>query len=427
MQKLQSFAGMNEIMPGKNKLMIFAAKCIVIATMILSAGKVNATLNNPNTDWLKNDQIGIFSHWLMGMNDISTDPAQWNNMVNSFNVTNYVSQARAAGVKYVVLTIGQGRGYYCSPNAKWDSLLAAAGLPPRSPTRDLPLDLYNELNKYGMRLMLYFVGDPSTQEGGAGLAALGYNGTYDNNTYRNNVMAMAKEWADRYGSKVSGWWIDGTGRANFLGSGQLPTYAADLKSGNANAIVAFNAGQGVYKLDDSQDFTAGEKNDAGSMPTNRWFQGVQWHVLVKLSPGWGGYGIQNPVADVGSWASKVKGKQSAISIDCRTMQNGSMVETDQVSAVQQCVAVAPTILGSNLTLNKPVTTSSDVSSTQNGPEAVDGNTDTKWCSKPESTNPGDKWLRIDLGSAQTVGEWIVTHASSSEIASLNTKNYKLQK
>jgi len=412
----------------KTKLLAFATKYITVLALILSTGRVNATLNNPNTDWLMNDQVGIFSHWLMGFNDISTDPAQWNNMVNSFNVTNYVNQVRGAGVKYVVLTLGQGRGYYCSPNAKWDSLLAAAGLPARSPTRDLPLDLYNELNKYGIRLMLYFVGDPSNQEGGAGLAALGYNGTYDNSTYRNNVMAMAKEWSDRYGSKVSGWWIDGVTRANFLGSGQLPTYASNLKDGNANAIVAFNPGVGVSKMDNSQDFTAGEQNDIGQMPTNRWVQGVQWHVLVKFDANsWAGGGVQEPANQTAAWVSQVKGMQGVVSFNCQIFKNGTM-NTNQVSYVQQCVAVVPTPAGSDLALNKSVTTSSDVNSTQNGPKAVDGNQTTKWCSLPESTNPGDKWLRIDLGSAQTIATWAVSHAQiNGESWTLNTKDFKLQK
>src|SRR5262249_16650758 len=46
--------------------------------------------------------------------------------------------------------------------------------------------------------------------------------------------------------------------------------------------------------------------------------------------------------------------------------------------------------------NRPVTTSSNESSTLSGPKAVDGNTGTRWGSK-EGTDP--QWIRIDLGAS----------------------------
>jgi len=55
--------------------------------------------------------------------------------------------------------------------------------------------------------------------------------------------------------------------------------------------------------------------------------------------------------------------------------------------------------------------------------AVDNTTATKWC----ATNPGDKWLKIDLGSEVSINRWLVMHATAGgEDTVLNTRDFKLQ-
>lgn len=79
----------------------------------------------------------------------------------------------------------------------------------------------------------------------------------------------------------------------------------------------------------------------------------------------------------------------------------------------------------NLALNKSVTANAQISG-EEAVKAVDGSVtdNSKWCNNVS----GDKWLRVDLGSSQTISRWVVKHAATGgETADYNTKNFKLQK
>ena len=69
-------------------------------------------------------------------------------------------------------------------------------------------------------------------------------------------------------------------------------------------------------------------------------------------------------------------------------------------------AAAPA-LGTNLARGKTVTASAACATTESGPNAVDGSlaNNSKWCSLTSGAS-----LQIDLGSAQTVGSFVVKHA-----------------
>jgi hypothetical protein len=50
------------------------------------------------------------------------------------------------------------------------------------------------------------------------------------------------EWSARYGKDVAGWWFDGGYRHVHFSGAIAPIYADAVKSGNPDAIVAFNPG-----------------------------------------------------------------------------------------------------------------------------------------------------------------------------------------
>ncbi|MEC0229774.1 discoidin domain-containing protein [Paenibacillus alba] len=83
---------------------------------------------------------------------------------------------------------------------------------------------------------------------------------------------------------------------------------------------------------------------------------------------------------------------------------------------------------SNVALNKTVTASDEINATESAAKAIDGGTTTKWTSQPLNLVPGDKWLKVDLGTSYAIHRWVVKHAGSNgEAASYNTKDFKLQK
>jgi hypothetical protein len=85
---------------------------------------------------------------------------------------------------------------------------------------------------------------------------------------------------------------------------------------------------------------------------------------------------------------------------------------------------APPALGTNLALNRTATGSTVCASTESAPKAVDGAlaNNSKWCSL---TSP--LFLQVDLGSAQSVSQFVVKHAGlGGETTGWNTGAYTIQ-
>ncbi|RTE53567.1 hypothetical protein EHW67_11205 [Arenibacter aquaticus] len=82
---------------------------------------------NTNTDWFQEAGFGVMVHYLKNAMVPDGGTEEWNKVVNSFNVENFASQVHEAGAGYVMFTLGQNSGYYCSPNTTFDK---AVGVEP---------------------------------------------------------------------------------------------------------------------------------------------------------------------------------------------------------------------------------------------------------------------------------------------------------
>ncbi len=85
----------------------------------------------------------------------------------------------------------------------------------------------------------------------------------------------------------------------------------------------------------------------------------------------------------------------------------------------------PPVTG-NLALNKPATADSSCATTESPAKAVNGTTTgggiDKWCSSGAT-----KWLQVDLGSSQTVSQFIIKHAGvGGESTAWNTRDFNIQ-
>src|SRR3990172_7167311 len=97
--------------------------------------------------WLAKAKFGVFVHYL-GQGD------DWNGKVDSFDVRHFADQIARTKAGYVVFTLGQNSGYYCSPNATYEKY-AGYKVGQRCSRRDLPMEIADALAKRGVRLMLY--------------------------------------------------------------------------------------------------------------------------------------------------------------------------------------------------------------------------------------------------------------------------------
>lgn len=202
---------------------------------------------NPNTEWLRQAKWGLFSHYMVHMPSGPVPEGmtgkKWNKKVNSFQIKKFADQLTELKVPYFFITIGQGGGYYCSPNKSYEKLFGPSD--GKLSKRDLVLELGKELTSRGIRLGVY-------------LPALGRRDDPDKQKMYREVIT---EWSTRWGELVSAWWIDG---AVYQSPEVFKAYTDAFKSGNPKSIVAYNVGpvgtrrQQLVPVTEYEDFLAGE-------------------------------------------------------------------------------------------------------------------------------------------------------------------------
>jgi hypothetical protein len=401
-------------------------------------------LQAADTTWFKDSKYGLFVHYFPGVNDsISASAANgsWDTMVWNFNAPQFAYQASLTGAKYVVFTVGQGNGYYCSYNTTYEYY---AGMPRGgfSPGRDLIKDIATALNGYGIKLIVYVAGEgpagaaPYTASNGASVnvpSALQIDGTMNYSAGRYRFNNMIKEWSDRWGSSIAGWWIDGCWISGYSGSNvaNLNDLIAACRSGNASSIVAANPGvdfQGLeYKaLTTSQDYITGEDVIFRRYPASRYINyagtGIQWHTTSFLGQdrnGQQGSGWGNPTASrftdlqLIRYIKHVTENQGVVTMDVAVDATGNIYSghLSQMQAVKSAVwsggAEPASPNPSDLALFKPVRLMSNAT---NGLE-LPTNSFTRYSINPLGADynnwaqAANEWawnLQLDLRTSQTI-------------------------
>ena len=278
----------------------------------LIAGAVVAGEKNLATDWMVEAKVGAFMHFLPGVSNFQ--------LVDTFDVPAVAKQLAGSGVRYFVFTLGQNSGYMNSPNAAYDAL---TGYAPgeRCAKRDLPMELAAALKPYGIRFMLYL----PCQTPNGDLRAIHAFGLTETPLHGDRKVDLAfaqkwagviREWSDRYGDTVSGWWFDGGYGHIGFNSDIARVYAEAVKHGNPKAVVTFNPGVSLKRWTDSEDYTAGELNDPFAHPCDgRWLDGSQWHVLTFLGSRWGARDTRLPTEVWSKWVGDVTAKGGVVTLD----------------------------------------------------------------------------------------------------------------
>jgi len=243
------------------------------------------------TDRFYKSKWGVFNHFLGG--DVNS-AEEWNEKVNGFDVEKVAKQLHEMGASYYFLTIMQGKRFMCSPNSRYDEI---GGIKPGEAcsVRDLPMDMYNALSKYGIDLYLYYTGDGPHKDEVLN-KKFGYWDPINNPVPESFVHKWAlvlEEYAVRYGDKVKGWWMDGFYDYFYYNNDLMAPYYEAIKKGNPDALVSFNNGELVrqyeaekeYKIDkwyEKAEFTAGEQVDFIHIPESRFANGAQTHMLIPM-------------------------------------------------------------------------------------------------------------------------------------------------
>jgi len=321
------------------------------------------------TDWLHQARWGVMTHYL-GAAPSSKGGAEltaeaWNKQVDEFDVKGFCDQIASTGAKYLLFTIGQNSGHYCSPNATYDRLVGI--VPSKCSHRDLIAELADALAARGIRLMAYLpsgapAADPVARKalgwrwgrrGGWQLPDEPVGGRLVE--FQRRWEAVIREWSLRWGKRVSGWWIDGCYFADdmyrFDDEPNFASFAAALKAGNPEALVAFNPGVRVPVIVHTRydDYTAGEVNLpklAGAVEAcpGRWLEcegrKVQFQILTYLGTSWcRGDAPQWPDAQVIGLAGQLADKGGAITFDVPIQKTGRIPQpfVDQLRSIGQAL------------------------------------------------------------------------------------------
>jgi len=249
---------------------------------------------------------GLMVHWIppgpaRESGAYLSDP---NQAVEAFNAERFLQQFADTGADWLIFTIGQNTGYYCSPNATFDGL---AG-PGFCSKRDLIRELAQGVNRLGKRFIAYLPAESKwvTQHH----AALAWNPA-DQSEYERRYTAFIREYAVRLGPLLAGWWYDGcyNWKAYRQAQRHWELWCDASRAGNPQAAVAFNDGSYCCGLEKPvtplQDYLSGEiwmlqgdRIECGNpketpvkhvLPTGRFVEGTdcQCHGLLPIDCPWG--------------------------------------------------------------------------------------------------------------------------------------------
>jgi len=315
-----------------------------ISTSVVSPKKVEFK-GNPNTDWFCDAGYGIMIHYLKPAIVPDGGEKEWNEAVNGFDVSLFASQANEAGAGFVLFTLGQNSGYYCSPNSVYDEVL---GIKPGElcSTRDLPGDLITELNKYEIPLLLYLPGNPPRSNN---LVSEKFHYPLkDSATSQFNqpiLESMIREWSLRYGTDLKGWWFDGLYQRNNIRGTRMDmslkhnisSHTLAAKAGNKHSIITYNSGFGKISSNTPYcDYSSGEKRTIDEFPSGRWIEdGVQWFLFTYLGEKWGGKGQQFKTDELVKKAEQIVQNEGVLCLEIVADAKGEILphHLEQIKAV----------------------------------------------------------------------------------------------
>jgi len=263
------------------------------------------------SDWMNAGKIGLSAHYF------ANSPKQLKQREDQLKIDEIANQASNAGVAWVLFTLYHQPWVMMAPNDTFERII---GRDDFTSKRDIPLDLYNALNKKNIRLMLYvnLRLDPGARVSPHIREAMG--GWPPNDKLVENIATIFKEFSLRYGDKVSGWWVDGVQRNSAWGKSPnrerwFKEMANALRAGNSNALVAFNPGLETVRYSQQNDYIAGESVDLRPAPNGRWIDCAQWHIWTYLGESWGLGGTRFTNETLLDYANRVFKKGGVITFE----------------------------------------------------------------------------------------------------------------
>ncbi len=252
-----------------------------------------------STNWMVAAKYGLMFHWTSQSKPRKGPPLSYCDAVRNFDVDQFAKMVSETGAGFVVLTTSHAGFYFPGPNSVIDSIL-----PGRTCPRDLIGDMADALNRYHIRLELYF--HPGHDD------APWWRRTHfdeDKNAYFQQWRAIVSSIGSRYGKKLAGWWFDDAAFTYYPFNPDWEQMTAAARAGNPDRVIAYNSWI-LPKLNDFYDVFAGENaswetkyEDLTFLPvggTGRYTggpqEGLQAEITALINEDWGHFKIDQPIA-----------------------------------------------------------------------------------------------------------------------------------
>lgn len=312
----------------------------LLALLLLAA---LAPAQSPRAAWFLESRFGVFMHYLSDKD--ASSPEEWNRLIDNFDVEGLAAQLQRAGARHFFLTLGQNSGYYLSPNKTYDALVGYT--PSHCSRRDLVADLARALETKGIALLVYLpAGAPDRDE--TAMTRLQWTkGAHRNREFQAKWESVIREWSQRWGTRVKGWWFDGCYWPNTMyrtpDSPNFESFAAAARAGNPNALVAFNPGvvNPIHSVTPHEDYTAGEINDVDKVKLG-YRDGAQLHMLSYLGSAWcAGAQPRYPDSEIAAWTRSLVSRGVVVTYDVPRLPNGLIPEPFVAQLAKIAAALPP--------------------------------------------------------------------------------------
>lgn len=109
--------------------------------------------------WMAEGSYGVMVHYLITPAGETPDAktAEFNRVVDGFDLDGFMAQFEQTGADWLIFTIGQNTGYYCSPNPVLDKRA-----PGHTSRRDLVLELGQRLEALNKHFIVYLPVETTT-------------------------------------------------------------------------------------------------------------------------------------------------------------------------------------------------------------------------------------------------------------------------
>jgi len=270
---------------------------VLLLTTITRASEAQPVNTGHRAAWLAEGSYGLMVHYLISPPGDTPEArtAEFDRIVNGFDLDAFIEQFESTGADWLIFTIGQNTGYYCSPNEWLD-----ARLPGHTSRRDLILQIATRIHALGKRFIAYLPSEVYGQQPDVH-GAFAWNPA-DQSEFQRCYQAFVRAYAEKLGPLCDGWWFDGcyTWEPFHNSLYDWPNWFAAARAGNPNAIVCFNDGafciNKVKPVTLLEDYHAGEVHQLVGgkiklghepdsplyLPEAQFIDGVQWHALVPV-------------------------------------------------------------------------------------------------------------------------------------------------